>query len=187
MNIEIALPGETLPEEYFDVRYQVLRKPLKSPKGSERIDGDADAIHAWATIDGLIVSVGRAHLIPPDHDGSVFDQKANSACPAFPPLGKEFQSGVDDANMSFPQVCRPAFQIRQMGTLSSQRGKGIASEILAALEAKAQNYWNAKTGWLQARMVAIPFYEANGWTCFDDEYDIPNVGTHRSMWKNFAT
>ncbi|MEN9442704.1 MAG: hypothetical protein RLZ33_2781, partial [Bacteroidota bacterium] len=32
-------------EEYFDLRYRILREPLNQPKGSERNDGDATGIH----------------------------------------------------------------------------------------------------------------------------------------------
>lgn len=186
MKIELALPGEKLSDEYFEVRYLILRKPLGSPRGSERIAGDEQALHAWAVENNKIVAVGRAHLIADNEDGSVVDAKAKSACPAFSPLKAERDLSTDDKGNSFPIICRPAIQIRQMGVLTEKRGLGIASSILQALEARSADLWHANTGWLQARMEAVPFYEANNWVCFDDEYHIPNVGPHRSMWKNFA-
>jgi predicted GNAT family N-acyltransferase len=182
----IRLPGESLPQSYYDVRYEVLRKPLGSPKGSERLDGDDLAIHSWIADEEEVVAVGRAHLIPEDTDGSAFDQKAKSACPAFGPLSSGYKPIVDDSGLEIPAVgLRPAVQVRAMGSLNDYQGQGLASKILTSLEKESVNLWEAKTGWLQARIIAIPFYEANGWCCFGPEYDVPNVGPHVSMWKKF--
>jgi len=182
----IRLPGESLPESYYTVRYEVLRKPLGSPKGSERLDGDDNAIHSWIEDEGKVAAVGRAHLIPEDADGSAFDQKAKSACPAFGPLGSDYNPIQDDSGIEIPiEGLRPAVQVRAMGTLDDYQGQGLASMVLSALEKESINLWGAKTGWLQARIIAIPFYEANGWCCFGPEYEVPNVGPHVSMWKKF--
>jgi predicted GNAT family N-acyltransferase len=32
-------------EDYFDLRYRILREPLNQPRGSERNEGDASGIH----------------------------------------------------------------------------------------------------------------------------------------------
>lgn len=186
MKTLIKLPGESLPEAYFDVRYEILRKPLGSPKGSERLSGDDDCIHSWVEVDGKIAAVGRAHLIPDNADGSVVDQQAKSACPAFEPLQHDFEGMEDDSGLEIPKNgLRPAVQVRAMGTLDEYQGLGLASRVLSALENESVKHWNARTGWLQARIVAIPFYEANGWCCFGPEYEVPNVGPHVSMWKKF--
>ena len=185
MKIIVKLPKEEIPQEYFDVRYEVLRKPLGSPKGSESLAKDDEAIHVWAEVDGKIAGVGRAHLLKADEDGSVIDVGADSTCPAFSPLSKNHDSTTDDAGNKIGSNLRPAVQVRAMATLDEFQGKGVASEVLAACEQQSIQTWNAKTGWLQARIIAIPFYEKNGWTCFGPEYHIPNVGPHRSMWKKF--
>lgn len=186
MKTIIRLPGESLPEAYFDVRYEILRKPLGAPKGSERLGGDTEAINCWADVDGKIVAVGRAHLIAEAADGSAFNQNAKSACPPFEPLCEEYEGMEDDSGLEIPtEGLRPAVQVRAMGTLDEFQGEGLASKVLAALELESVKLWQAKTGWLQARMVAIPFYEANGWCCFGAEYEVPNVGPHVSMWKKF--
>jgi GNAT superfamily N-acetyltransferase len=178
MNLIISLPGETLPQEYFDVRYEVLRKPLGSPRGSELLTDDNTAIHAYISLtptlsegEGAerIVAVGRVQLIA--GDGSVKDP-VGSNCPAFEPLSSPTASGL-----------RPAVQIRQMGTLPEFQGKGLAAKVLAALEEAAKQQWNAHTGWLQARIAAISFYEKCGWIAYGEEYDVNKVGAHRSMWK----
>lgn len=174
MNLIIALPGESLPQEYFDVRYEVLRKPLGSPRGSELLNDDDKAIHSWISVNNKIVAVGRIALIA--GDGSVKDP-VGSNCPAFEPLT------VGIANPDQQTSLRPAVQVRQMGTLPEFQGKGLAAKVLAALEQTAKQHWNARTGWLQARLAAIPFYEKCGWTAYGEEYDVNKVGAHRSMWK----
>ena len=45
--VEVALPGATLTDAYFACRYACLREPLGFPAGAERLEDDAEAIHAW--------------------------------------------------------------------------------------------------------------------------------------------
>lgn len=193
MNLKIALPGEQLPKEYFDVRYEVLRKPLGSLRGSELLNDDDNAIHAYiclttprsgenkVDVAEKIVAVGRIAMIA--GDGSVKDP-VGSNCPAFEPLDDDAKNILtDDKGKLFASPLRPAVQVRQMGTLTEYQGKGFAAKILTALEETAKHYWNARTGWLQARIGAIPFYEKCGWTAYGNIYDVNKVGAHRSMWK----
>jgi GNAT superfamily N-acetyltransferase len=187
MRLCIFYPGELPPDHFFDTRYEVLRRPLGAPRGSERIAGDDNAINVWVEIDGLAVAVGRAHLIPEHNDGSVMDVAAKSACPAFGPLAADHSEEKDDSGIIIPRGLRTAVQIRQMGTLEQYRGKGHAALVLRTLEEEATKVWNARSGWLQARLAALPFYAAQGWTCFGPEYDVPNVGAHRSMWKDLSS
>ena len=147
MKTIIRLPGESLPESYYNVRFDILRKPLGSPKGSERLDGDDLAIHSWIAENEKVVAVGRAHLIPVDADGSVFDQKAKSACPAFGPLSADYEPIADDSGLEIPtDGLRPAVQVRAMGTLDEYQGQGLASKVLTSLEKESVNLWEAKTG-----------------------------------------
>jgi hypothetical protein len=44
--------------------------------------------------------------------------------------------------------------------------------------------FGCKTGLLQAREHAIPFYESQGWAVIDAPYDIGIIGPHRSMKKD---
>ena len=161
-------------QEYYDCRYKVLREPLGFERGAEILSDDIDAIHAWILDEGQTVAVGRAHLIPEDSDGSQADHAGPGAalCPAFGPLSSnEF---------------RPAIQIRQMGTLASHRRKGYAAEVLRLLEEKSKSILGAKAGFLQARELAIPFYESQGWEIIDEPYDIAGIGPHRSMMKRIG-
>ena len=174
LRLEVALPESSLAEAYFACRYACLREPLGFPIGAERLEDDAEAIHAWwETDEGEVVAVGRIHRIPDDSDGAQPDHAGPSAavCPAFTPL----TTGGDEL--------RPAAQIRQMGTLDGWRRQGLASGLVVALEAAAISHWGAKSGWLQARVEAIPMYASEDWVEFGEEYDVKNIGPHRSMWK----
>lgn len=174
LNIEIALPNISLSEAYFECRYACLREPLGFPTGAERLVDDNEAIHAWwETDEGEVVSVGRIHRIPDHSDGAQSDHAGPNAavCPAFTPL-TDGGTGL-----------RPAVQIRQMGTRNEWRRKGLASGLVIALEAAAISHWSAKSGWLQARVEAIPMYAGEDWILFGEEYDVKGIGLHRSMWK----
>ena len=159
------------PDSYYLTRYRVLREPLGMSIGSERLVDDLEAYHAWIEHDGQVVAVGRAHIISENSDGSGQDHAGPDASfiPAFGPLATSM-------------VPRPVFQIRQMGTLPSVQRLGFASRILEELEETMSNL-GAKTGFLQARLLAIPFYESQGWICIDEPYEILGVGPHRSMMK----
>ena len=174
VRIEVALPSDSLSDSYYACRYACLREPLGFPAGAERLEDDSDAIHAWwETDEGEVVAVGRIHRIPDDSDGAQSDHAGPDAavCPAFTPL----TAGGDEL--------RPAVQIRQMGTREEWRRQGLASGLVVALEAAAISHWGAKSGWLQARLGAIPMYAGEDWIQFGDEYDVKGIGPHRSMWK----
>ena len=166
-------PFWTPDSKYYDCRYAVLRQPLGFPRGAEILEDDDQAIHAWVEDSGKVVAVGRAHLIPKESDGSQADHAGPGAahCPAFGPL----VSGGP----------RPAIQIRQMGTLDSYRRRGYAAEVLSQLEKSSVELLSASAGFLQAREIAIPFYQSQGWEIIDDPYEIVGIGPHRSMMKHF--
>ena len=171
VNPAVMLPGSNPVNSYFDCRYAVLREPLGFERGAEHLADDSAAIHAWVAQGDRVLSVGRAHLIPEDSDGSAPDHAGPGAttCPAFGPL-------ADAEN-------RPAIQIRQMGTRAEAQRMGHASDVLSALESAAATHFSAKTGLLQARQDAIPFYLSQGWQLIDEPYTISNIGPHRSMMK----
>ena len=161
-------------EAYFETRYAVLRAPLGMPLGSERLSDDAEAVHAWVEDEESVVAVGRAHIIPENSDGSGVDHKEPGAAtiPAFGPLATQ-------------TAHRPAFQIRQMGTMPNHQRRGHAAHVLARLEQVMVEEFGCRTGLLQARQHAIPFYASQGWNLIDTPYEIGEIGPHRSMMKEF--
>ena len=191
-SIHSAPPHTTLSEAYFDARFQILRKPLGFEPSAAKLPDDKVAIHAWVehpkkNENGApnIVAVGRIHLIPADSSGACADTADDNAahCPDFPPLSN---TGLVDATgkpFPSPEKLRPAVQVRQMGTLSNHQRQGHASKVLTALEQSAINEWGKCTGFLQARVAAIPFYEAQNWVSFGEQYVVEVIGLHRSMWK----
>ncbi|MDC0341136.1 hypothetical protein OAM96_04170 [Candidatus Poseidoniaceae archaeon] len=175
LEVKVRLPGEDIPESYFQCRYDVLRHPLGFPIGSERLVDDSEAIHAWVERDGVVLCVGRAHLIDASSDGSAADHAGPGAsiCPAFGPLQQ-----INSQN-------RPSIQIRQMGTRQQGRRQGLASTVLAALETNSIQHFSAKTGFLQAREAAFSFYQSQHWQMIDSPYIIEKIGPHHSMMKQF--
>jgi len=175
VEFHIIFPGEAIPQAYFRTRFEILRQPIGMPEGSERLADDNDAIHCYATVEDRIIAVGRLHLIPESSDGEAKDHDGPGATtiPAFGPLS------------SNDSLCRPAVQIRQMGTVADQRRKGFAKQLLRLLEESGQAYFQAKAGFLQAREIALDFYQQSGWEIIDEPYSIGKIGLHRSMMKRF--
>lgn len=60
MGIVIKAP-ETVKEweEYYDLRYRVLREPLGQPRGSERNEGDETGIHFGLYENGVLKAIAR--------------------------------------------------------------------------------------------------------------------------------
>ena len=170
--LKTILPQQTIPSAYYDCRYFVLREPLGFPRGAEILIDDNQAIHSYFVKENKVRAVGRAHIIPFDSDGSALDHAGPDAtkCPGFSPLS------------SMPNY-RPAIQIRQMGTLSEDRRKGLAAQVLSNLEEASKEHFSAKFGFLQAREHAVSFYQSQGWEIIDEPYSIEGIGLHRSMMK----
>ncbi|MDZ4757117.1 MAG: GNAT family N-acetyltransferase [Bacteroidota bacterium] len=58
--------SEILWEQYYQLRYEVLRKPWQQIEGSEIDPSDETSTHAAAILNDEIVAVGRLHLIDGD-------------------------------------------------------------------------------------------------------------------------
>lgn len=60
MNIEIRAPRtEAEWQDYYDLRYSVLRAPLNQPLGSERNDGDKTGVHFALYEDEVLMAIAR--------------------------------------------------------------------------------------------------------------------------------
>ena len=67
MDIEIRLPEtEAEWEDYYDLRYRVLRKPLNQPRGSERNEGDETGIHFALYHDDTLKAIARLDEVDMD-------------------------------------------------------------------------------------------------------------------------
>jgi N-acetylglutamate synthase-like GNAT family acetyltransferase len=49
-------------KQYYELRWQLLRKPWKQPKGSEKDDKEDEAFHIIAKEKDNIIGVGRLHF-----------------------------------------------------------------------------------------------------------------------------
>lgn len=60
MAIEIRTPNKDLEwEEYYDLRYRVLREPLGQPRGSERNEGDSTGVHFALFDEHVLKAIAR--------------------------------------------------------------------------------------------------------------------------------
>ncbi|MGJ5642356.1 GNAT family N-acetyltransferase [Formosa sp. S-31] len=76
------------------------------------------------------------------------------------------------------------FQLRGMAVLKSYRGLNFGKQLVTQGELLVK----AKEGsliWLNAREIAVPFYKKMGYTVFGVPFDIPIIGPHYSMCKQF--
>lgn len=63
MNVRICEPRtDDEFNHYYELRWIVLRKPWKQPRGSEKDDFEKNSTHIMACIGKEIVGVGRIHL-----------------------------------------------------------------------------------------------------------------------------
>lgn len=67
MKVEIRQPESDREwQQYYDLRWRLLRAPWQQPRGSEKDELEEAAIHRLAIIDGRVVAVGRLHLYDPE-------------------------------------------------------------------------------------------------------------------------
>jgi len=74
------------------------------------------------------------------------------------------------------------FQLRGMAVLKQYQGQGIG----AVLVKQSEEWIVEQKGsliWLNARLVAVSFYEKLGYTISSKKFEIPLVGVHYTMTK----
>ena len=49
-------------EEYYHLRWEILRKPWNQPRGSEKDERERESIHIMAIYENKVVGVGRGHF-----------------------------------------------------------------------------------------------------------------------------
>ena len=118
------------------------------------------------------------------------------------PWGQPFEISQDDKesqsyhlmaiyNQNIVGVCRLHFntaneaQIRYMGIIDSYQRKGIATKLVKALESHAKDQ-HVKTIVLNAREIAIPFYESQGYSYVEDAHIVFKVIKHVKMIKKLS-
>ena len=49
-------------EQYYDLRWKILRQPWNQPKGSEKDNKEKDSVHIIVSDEDKVIGVGRGHL-----------------------------------------------------------------------------------------------------------------------------
>ncbi len=71
------------------------------------------------------------------------------------------------------------WRIRWFGVLTEERGQGIGTKLVKAVQQEAVN--NQVSLWAEVRIKAIPVYERLGFESLGDFFDLPEIGVHRVM------
>lgn len=73
------------------------------------------------------------------------------------------------------------YQLRLMGVHPAHQHKGVGAAILKAGIAEVLGRLQADYLWCHARAAAYGFYERLGFVYVSAEFEIPVIGTHRTM------
>jgi GNAT superfamily N-acetyltransferase len=76
-------------------------------------------------------------------------------------------------------------QLRGMAVLTHHQGEGIGKQLLAKAEALVADL-DHNSVWMNARLIAIPFYASCGYQKQGDAFELPYGGTHFKMTKNLC-
>lgn len=76
------------------------------------------------------------------------------------------------------------FQLRGMAVLEQYQGQGVGAILVKQSEERIMGQKGFLI-WLNARLVAISFYEKLGYSISGDEFEIPLIGVHYTMIKTF--
>lgn len=76
-------------------------------------------------------------------------------------------------------------QLRGMAVLEAFQGQGIGKLLVAHAENQVRQQ-NICTVWMNARLIAVPFYEACGYLKEGETFELPYGGTHYKMTKHLC-
>ncbi|MCW2926472.1 MAG: acetyltransferase, family [Thermoleophilia bacterium] len=140
------------------LRMQILRPGRPESECEFPGDDDPETFHAGAFLAGELVAVASMYreARPVDAPGGVAP-------------GGDHEAGT-------------AWRLRGMATSPQVRRRGAGARALEACEDHARAR-GGTLAWCNARTPAIAFYEAQGWTRFGEEFEIPTAGPHFVMEK----
>lgn len=81
-------------------------------------------------------------------------------------------------------VCN-GWRFRGMAVLAAHRGRGFGSNLLDAAE-KHVGLNKGAYLWANARLSALGFYESRGYHSYGVEFDLPEIGPHRVVYRSMA-
>lgn len=77
----------------------------------------------------------------------------------------------------------PQWQLRGMATHPDYIRRGVGSRLLAFAEESLAKATPGRLLFANAREVAVPFYEKQGWELSSDKFDVPGIGPHFQITK----
>ena len=77
------------------------------------------------------------------------------------------------------------WRLRGMAVVPEARRRGVGAALLAACERHARAH-GAHRVWFNARIDAMPFYEALGYEGIGEAYELPGIGVHRFAERIFG-
>lgn len=83
----------------------------------------------------------------------------------------------------YPSISGVGFRLRGMAVHPEFQGTGIGRSVLQ-LGYQELLTRNIDYLWCNARKIAFPFYEKEGFTYLSEEFDIPGIGPHKAMYRN---
>jgi len=127
-------------QQYFHLRWRILRKPWGQAEGSEQDDNESSAYHVMAVENNKTVGVARLEF---------FNNTA---------------------------------QLRYMAVDDAYQKQGIGRSIILHMEKHAKKN-NAQTLFLNAREIAVGFYERQGYKVTEKSYLLFGSIQHFKMMK----
>lgn len=78
-----------------------------------------------------------------------------------------------------------AVQLRGMAVLETYQGKGVGKKLVSYGESEILKK-NKDLIWMNAREIAVPFYQSLGYSSIGNVFDIAKVGPHYVMYKKLT-
>jgi GNAT superfamily N-acetyltransferase len=78
----------------------------------------------------------------------------------------------------------PAYQMRGMATALDRQRQGLGTALLKYCEQRIAAETGVRLLWCNARVIAVGFYEKNGWRIVSGQFEIPGVGMHYKMLRD---
>lgn len=149
------------PEQTHPLRMAVLRPGRPAAECVFPGDDDPKTLHVGAMQDGEVLAIA-----------SLYREARPDDAPGRAPVGPAHTDGT-------------AWRLRGMATAPEARRQGAGLAALRAVERHAREQ-GGTLAWCNARVGAVAFYEAAGWTVLGEEFDIPTVGPHFVMERALA-
>jgi len=80
---------------------------------------------------------------------------------------------------------KQSVQLRGMAVLEKFQGQGVGKQLITHAENLVRQQHTCNL-WMNARLIAVPFYEACGYQKQGETFELPYGGTHFKMIKNLC-